>query len=96
MVQFLSTLIQNMQAHGIELVVFFNGCLEPERAEQWQQAQQSTRHRATSVLRHLASKGTPPPKVWWIAPECLRTCLRMALRHLNVSVVQYRFHKFTH
>ncbi|CAB3362557.1 Hypothetical predicted protein [Cloeon dipterum] len=87
MVQFLSTLIQNMQAHGIELVVFFNGCLEPDRAEQWQQAQQSVRHRATSILRHLASKGTPPPKVWWIAPECLRTCLRMALRHLNVSVM---------
>ncbi|XP_059487987.1 constitutive coactivator of PPAR-gamma-like protein 1 [Neocloeon triangulifer] len=87
MVQFLSTLIQNMQAHGIELVVFFNGCQELDRIEQWQQAQQSIYHRATSVLRHLASKGTPPPKVWWIPPECLRTCLRMALRHLNVSVM---------
>ncbi|XP_071043900.1 constitutive coactivator of PPAR-gamma-like protein 1 homolog, partial [Parasteatoda tepidariorum] len=32
-------------------------------------------------------KGTPPPKVWWVAPNALRTCLRILLRHLKVNVV---------
>lgn len=32
-------------------------------------------------------KGTPPPKVWWTPPTCLRTALRMALRHLNTTVM---------
>jgi len=46
------------------------------------------------VLKHINTKGTPPPKVWWTAPVCLRTCLRMALRHLNVSVVRTVQHQF--
>lgn len=39
------------------------------------------------VLKHIATKGTPPPKVWWTSPVCLRTAIRMVLRHLNVAVV---------
>jgi len=38
-------------------------------------------------LKHITTKGTPPPKIWWTPPVCLRTSLRMALRHLNVTVV---------
>jgi hypothetical protein len=87
MVQFLAILIQHMQAGGIELVVFFNGSFESGRMTQWAAAQQNTRRNVASVLRHLGGKGTPPPKVWWVPPVCLRTCLRMALRHLNVTVV---------
>jgi len=45
------------------------------------------RKKINQVLKHINTKGTPPPKVWWTAPVCLRTCLRMALRHLNVSVL---------
>lgn len=31
---------------------------------------------------------TPPPKIWWLAPSGTRTCIRNALRNLNISVVQ--------
>lgn len=39
------------------------------------------------MLKHISTKGTPPPKIWWTPPVCLRTSLRMALRHLNVTVL---------
>ncbi|KAL1425872.1 hypothetical protein MTO96_018854 [Rhipicephalus appendiculatus] len=87
MVQFLSVLIQTIQNNNIELAVFFNGSLEPQRLEEWHRQQQAERRKVGQVLKHVATKATPPPKVWWIAPVCLRTCLRMALRHLNVTVM---------
>lgn len=31
--------------------------------------------------------GTPPPKIWWIAPSGLRVCLRNALRTLEIPTV---------
>ncbi|KAK7793934.1 hypothetical protein R5R35_007700 [Gryllus longicercus] len=87
MVQFLAVLIQTVQTSYIDLAVFFNGCLEQQRMSEWVAAQLRTRQGINQVLKHINIKGTPPPKVWWTSPVCLRTCLRMALRHLNVSVV---------
>uniref|UniRef100_A0A2R5LND0 Putative glycine rich protein n=1 Tax=Ornithodoros turicata TaxID=34597 RepID=A0A2R5LND0_9ACAR len=87
MVQFLSVLIQTIQNNNIELAVFFNGSLEAQRMDEWVRQQQAERKKVNQVLKHLAMKATPPPKVWWIAPVGLRTCLRMALRHLNVTVM---------
>ncbi|KAJ9598879.1 hypothetical protein L9F63_026589 [Diploptera punctata] len=87
MVQFLAVLIQTVQVSHIELAVFFNGSLEQQRMTEWIASQQEVRKKINQVLKHINTKGTPPPKVWWTAPVCLRTCLRMALRHLNVSVL---------
>lgn len=87
MVQFLSVLIQTIQNNNIELAVFFNGSLEPQRMDDWINDQLSDRKKINQVMKHVETKGTPPPKIWWVPPVCLRTCLRMALRHLNVSVV---------
>ncbi|XP_046396585.1 constitutive coactivator of PPAR-gamma-like protein 1 homolog [Ischnura elegans] len=87
MVQFLAVLIQTIQTSNVELAVFFNGSLEPQRMNEWIAAQQAVRRNVNQVLKHINTKGTPPPKIWWVPPVCLRTCLRMALRHLSVSVV---------
>ncbi|KAG8233956.1 hypothetical protein J437_LFUL014165 [Ladona fulva] len=87
MVQFLAVLIQTIQTSHVELAVFFNGSLEPQRMNEWIAAQQAVRRNVNQVLKHINTKGTPPPKIWWVPPVCLRTCLRMALRHLSVSVV---------
>lgn len=87
MVQFLAVLIQTTEMSGIEFAVFFNGCLETSRSIDWVQNQLKVRNKVNDVLKHISTKGTPPPKVWWIPPVCLRTSLRMAFRHLNVSVV---------
>ncbi|XP_066992640.1 constitutive coactivator of PPAR-gamma-like protein 1 homolog [Anabrus simplex] len=87
MVQFLAVLIQTIQTSHIDLAVFFNGCLEQQRMSEWVAGQLRTRQRINQVLKHINTKGHPPPKVWWTPPVCLRTCLRMALRHLSVSVL---------
>lgn len=59
------------------------------------------------MLRHIAAKGTPPPKVWWIPPVGLRTAVKLYFHHLKIPVVcsvkdhhlefikyckQYKFH----
>ncbi|XP_066596135.1 constitutive coactivator of PPAR-gamma-like protein 1 homolog [Prorops nasuta] len=87
MVQFLAVLIQSAETSGLELAVFFNGCFEPARRGDWIQEQLQVRTKINNVLKHIASKGTPPPKIWWTPPVCLRTSLRMALRYLNVDVL---------
>ncbi|XP_053641364.1 constitutive coactivator of PPAR-gamma-like protein 1 homolog isoform X4 [Cherax quadricarinatus] len=87
MVQFLAVLMQTVQNNNIELAVFFNGALEQQRLNEWSRQECSLRKNINSVLKHVTVKGTPPPKVWWVAPVGLRTCLRMALRHLNIQVL---------
>ncbi|XP_013781328.1 constitutive coactivator of PPAR-gamma-like protein 1 homolog [Limulus polyphemus] len=87
MVQFLSVLIDTIHNNNIEVVMFFNGGLEPQRMDEWVKQQQADRKKINQVIKHVATRATPPPKVWWIPPVCLRTCLRMALRTLNVPVV---------
>ncbi|GIY76867.1 hypothetical protein CDAR_513192 [Caerostris darwini] len=87
MVDFLRTFFQVVNKHNIEITVFFNGASEPHRLNNWVEKQKSEKEKITQVLRHSSCKGTPPPKVWWVAPNGLRTCLRILLRHLKVNVV---------
>ncbi|XP_037087602.1 constitutive coactivator of PPAR-gamma-like protein 1 homolog [Pollicipes pollicipes] len=87
MVQFLSILVQTVQANNMELAVFFSGALELPRMREWVARQYAQRRDINQALKHVALKSTPPPKVWWTAPACLRTALRMALRHLKVQVL---------
>lgn len=87
MLQFLASLVQTLHAHNLHLAVFFNGALEPPRMHEWVRNQLAARSNIYQVLRHLHTKGTPPPKVWWVPPSTLRTALRLALRHLKIAVV---------
>ncbi|XP_012257994.2 constitutive coactivator of PPAR-gamma-like protein 1 homolog isoform X2 [Athalia rosae] len=87
MVQFLAVLTEATEMSGVELAVFFNGSLESTRRVDWIQHQLEVRIKVNNVLKHITTKGTPPPKIWWTPPVCLRTSLRMALRHLNVTVL---------
>lgn len=86
MYQFILVLLQATDMNGAELAVFFNGSLESPRRAEWIQNQLKVRNKVNNVLKHIATKGTPPPKVWWSPPVCLRTSLRMAFRHQNVAV----------
>ncbi|XP_034241898.1 constitutive coactivator of PPAR-gamma-like protein 1 homolog [Thrips palmi] len=87
MVQFLSVLIETVQTGKIDLVFFFNGSLESERMQEWVATQLKARQNINLVLKHINSKGTPPPKVWWVPPTGLRTALRMAMRHHGLTTV---------
>lgn len=87
MVQFLSLLMQAVERGNIELAVVFNGTAEQQRLSEWVAEQANVRQKIGMVLKHINTKGTPPPKVWWTAPTCIKTALRMALRHLNTTVM---------
>ncbi|KAF5284298.1 hypothetical protein FQA39_LY04591 [Lamprigera yunnana] len=87
MVQFLSLLMQAIERGNIELAVVFNGTAIPSRMSEWVAKQANVRQKIGMVLKHINTKGTPPPKVWWTPPTCIRTALRMALRHLNTTVM---------
>ncbi|KAG5888701.1 hypothetical protein JTB14_035766 [Gonioctena quinquepunctata] len=87
MVQFLSLLTNAIEHGSIELAVVFNGTIEQCRMNEWIAEQANIRQRVGMVLKHINTKATPPPKIWWTAPTCLSSALRMALRHLGVTVM---------
>ncbi|CAH2013771.1 unnamed protein product [Acanthoscelides obtectus] len=87
MVQFLSLLTRAIERGNIELAVVFNGTIEQCRMNEWVAEQANIRQRVGMVLKHINTKATPPPKIWWAPPTCLRSALRMALRHLGVTVM---------
>lgn len=86
MTAFLTSLIQACQNANMELVVFFNGALEKEKMNEWFAQQLAQKDKVRYVLRHIANKGTPPPKVWWNPPAFVQGALRMALAHMGVTV----------
>ncbi|XP_053602240.1 constitutive coactivator of PPAR-gamma-like protein 1 isoform X3 [Plodia interpunctella] len=88
-VQFLTTLAQALAEHQVALCVCFNGAhpTPPATPQHWMQTQATYRQRVNSVLRHIVTKGTPPPKVWWVPPTGLHSCLRTALRYLNIPIM---------
>ncbi|XP_008198021.1 constitutive coactivator of PPAR-gamma-like protein 1 isoform X2 [Tribolium castaneum] len=87
MIQFLSLLTRAIERGNIELAVVFNGTIESCRMNEWVAEQANNRQKVGMVLKHINTKATPPPKIWWTPPTCLRSSLRMALRHLGVTVM---------
>ncbi|BFZ10311.1 hypothetical protein BsWGS_13352 [Bradybaena similaris] len=87
MTSFLANLVQACHNANMELVVFFNGALENKKINDWMSLQLTQRDKVHYVLRHIANKGTPPPKVWWNQPVFLKEALKMALRQLGVTVI---------
>lgn len=87
MYQFLSLLTEAIEHGNIEFTAVFNGSVENSRMDEWIAEQATVRQRVGMVLKHISTKATPPPKIWWTAPICLRTALRMALRHLGITVM---------
>ncbi|XP_055881657.1 constitutive coactivator of PPAR-gamma-like protein 1 homolog isoform X2 [Biomphalaria glabrata] len=86
MTSFLGNLVQACHSANMELVVFFNGALENQKINEWMSQQLTQRDKVRYVLRHIANKGTPPPKVWWNQPVFLKEALKMALRQLGVTI----------
>jgi len=87
MMTFLANLFGRLHQTNVQVVVFLNGTLEPTRFREWVKQQKVSKTRAKNVMRHLATRGTPPPKAIWVAPCALHTMLRLALRTLNVTVI---------
>lgn len=90
--QFVRLLVDAFNAAHIELIAFFDGTLKENKKTHADRVE--IRQKTVSVLKHIRMIGTPPPKIWWIPPSGLRTCLRNALRSMNVVVVCIFFFLF--
>lgn len=84
--QFVQLLAAAFQSAQMDVVIFFDGTLKENKKLQLER--NDFRQRTVSVLKHIRMIGTPPPKIWWLPPSGLRTCLRNALRSVNIPVVQ--------
>ena len=82
MLQFMSVLFQTLSQANIHTVTFLNGAVEPVRWDSWVDQQLKVKQNVKHILRHLNKRGTPPPKVWWVAPTAMRSVLRLALKQI--------------
>ena len=82
MLEFMSVLFQTLSQANIHTVTFLNGAVEEVRWQSWVEAQLKVKQNVKHVVRHLYKRGTPPPKVWWVAPTAMRSVLRLALRQV--------------
>ena len=64
MVDFLATLVGTLQQSNVQMAIFFNGALEPERFAEWRARQLHLRNNVRQVLKHIHKRATPPPKAW--------------------------------
>ncbi|KAM8931129.1 constitutive coactivator of PPAR-gamma-like protein 1 isoform 2-T2 [Pelodytes ibericus] len=88
MLAYLSALAKACFTGNIQLLVFFNGALDKPRLHEWVKRQGLERHSAQHIVSHVHSKGTPPPKVWFLPPVCLVHCIRLALIRCRIKVAQ--------
>ncbi|XP_076863784.1 constitutive coactivator of PPAR-gamma-like protein 1 homolog isoform X2 [Brachyhypopomus gauderio] len=88
MLGYLAALAKACFNGNIELLVCFNGALEKGRLHEWVKRQVNERQTAQQIVSHVQSKGTPPPKVWFLPPVCMAHCIRLALLRFRVGVVQ--------
>ena len=87
MLEFLSVFFQSLQQANIHVAAFIDGTCDPNRKQEWIAAQLKVKQNVKQVLRHVGKRGTPPPKVWWVAPTGLRSVLRLGLRYLAVPIM---------
>ncbi|XP_033105594.1 constitutive coactivator of PPAR-gamma-like protein 1 isoform X2 [Anneissia japonica] len=95
MFQFIDNLAKACRSHNIKLLVYFKGSLDTHHTHNWIKQQTQGRNTAYQALCHVHNKGTPPPKVWFVPPVALDTCIRLALRQCGIQTVSsFRDHKF--
>lgn len=90
MEQFIGNLAGVIQNSPLDLVIFFNGCLEPARLNsEWCKSQEVTSCSSSGNKNMLTTKKKPPPpkKVWWIPPTFLRSALRLAFKGYQTKVM---------
>ncbi|XP_006823145.2 constitutive coactivator of PPAR-gamma-like protein 1 homolog, partial [Saccoglossus kowalevskii] len=86
MFQFIDNLARACRSSNIHLVVYFNGCLEKSRMQEWIKQQNNCRQTVHQILSHVHSKNTPPPRMWFVPPVALETFIRLALLQCGISV----------
>jgi len=80
MLFYIGNLAQACKTNGLHITIAFRGGVEKEHAEELFRGNKDFRERLNRVLTHLLNRGTPPPKVWWLPPTCLREAICLAMQ----------------
>lgn len=81
MLGYIGNLYRACQTNNIQLTVAIRGGVEKEHATHLFNANRDFKERLSRVILHLQNRGTPPPKVWWLPPTCLREVLCLAMHY---------------
>jgi len=92
MFNYIGNLAKACKAHNIQLVVAVRGGVEKEHADTLFKLNRDFRERLTRMMVHIQNRGTPPPKVWWLPPTCLREVLNLAMVYYGKSTIIFYFH----
>lgn len=90
MLSYIGNLSKACLSNNIQLVVAIRGGVERQHAEELFSQNREFKDRLNRVIMHLQNRGTPPPKVWWLPPTCLREVVRLAMEFFG-SYAHQRF-----
>ncbi|XP_026680766.1 uncharacterized protein LOC103511111 [Diaphorina citri] len=76
MLTFLSQFFDIAHSSGVDMTVYFDGTADEARMSEYVEKQLANREKIAAVLKHITTKGTPPPKIWWIPPCALDSVLK--------------------
>lgn len=99
MLSYFGNLSKACQLHNIQLIVTMRGGVETQHAKELFKRNRDFKERLNRVMMHLQNRGTPPPKVWWLPPTCLREVIRLASEyfcklcfyHSSIVVVKVKY-----
>eukprot|EP00095_Tigriopus_kingsejongensis_P011331 maker-scaffold195_size270011-snap-gene-1.20 protein:Tk11331 transcript:maker-scaffold195_size270011-snap-gene-1.20-mRNA-1 annotation:"constitutive coactivator of ppar-gamma-like protein 1-like protein" len=86
MIDFLAMIGNICQQNNVQVKVFMNGSLEPERFDSWRQEQLAKKNKIRQVFQHLDKKGTWPSSHFWVTPTGFLTTLRLALKNTPLGL----------
>lgn len=85
MLGYINNLAKACETNSFKLVVAMRGGVEREHAQQLFKCNKDFKDRLSRVMLHLQNRGTPPPKVWWLPPTCLREVICLAMQFYGKS-----------
>lgn len=80
MLTYIGNLSNACKLNKLHVTVAIRGGVDKQHAEELFARNSDFRERLNRVMMHLQNRGTPPPKVWWLPPTCLREVLCLALQ----------------
>lgn len=80
MLTYIGNLSRACHLNQFHVTVAIRGGVEKQHANELFDRNSEFKERLTRVMMHLQNRGTPPPKVWWLPPTCLREVLCLALQ----------------
>lgn len=80
MLSYIANLSKACRVNNLHITVSMRGGVEKEHAESHFSKSRDFKDRLNRMMIHLQNRGTPPPKVWWLPPTCLRETIALAMQ----------------